>query len=202
MDAGQLEDNSNMAHCGDTDDSSNNCTFNGKYYVYSWDKSLIREYLKETLLPILESKISNTIVSTEICADPSRGSTTYGGYLMSELSELGKTSSCTTQVSDKVRLITISEYYNMTPYYTTTSSDYPNVEKITKISKTSDYASWLYCNSSICGDSSGWWWTMGSYHGGFASSVRKVRNVNSGGALGGNNGPTVHGVRPVITVVK
>ena len=121
---------------------------------------------------------------------------------MSELNALGKSSNCSKQVSDKVRLITYSEYYNMSPYYTSTSGSYPNVENITKISTTSDYASWLYCSSNRCGNSSGIWWTMGSYSDDRAYNVGYARLVNSSGYLSYYYGESAYGVRPVITVVK
>ena len=207
MDANQLGDNSNMGHCTSANNSSNNCTYNGSYYVYSWDKSLIRTYLNGEFLTYLESKIGNEIVSTSICADPAKNTTggleqSYGGYLMSELNALGKTEACTNQVSDKVRLISPSEYYNMTPYYTSTDSNYPNVENITKISNDGDYASWLYCSSSNCGNAGGDWWIMGSYSYYLANSVKDARYVSSSGYLNGYNGEIANGVRPVITIVK
>ena len=206
MDANQLGDNSNMAHCTSTNDSSNNCTYNGTYYVYSWDKSQIRTYLNGEFLTNLESKVSNEIVSTSICADPSRGDngTTYGGYLMSELNALGKSSKCSKQVSDKVRLISYSEYYNMTPYYTNIDANYPNVENITRLTKTSDYASWLYCDTISCGSEKykGNWWTMGSYSGADAFHVRIARYVYSVGFLSSYRGEYAFGVRPVITIIK
>ena len=121
---------------------------------------------------------------------------------MSELDALGKTSSCSSTVSDKVRLITYSEYYNMSPYYTSASSSYPNVENITKISSDSDYASWLYCTSSACGSSDGYWWTMGSSFGSHASLVRIAYSVRSDGVLNYRNGYYSFGVRPVVTIVK
>lgn len=202
MDAGQLGSNSNMGHCTSTNDSSNNCTYNGTYYVYSWDKSKIRTYLNGEFLTNLESKIGNEIVSTSICADPSRGDngTTYGGYLMSELNVLGKASNCSKQVSDKVRLITYSEYYNMSPVYTSTNINYPNVENITKT--TGNYTSWLYCNSNACGNSNGWWWTMDSTSADNANLVGNARFVDSVGSLWGNYGEVAYSIRPVITVAK
>ena len=205
MDANQLGNNSNMAHCTSKNDSSNNCTYNGTYYVYSWDKSKIKTYLNEGFLTDLESKISNEIVPISICADPSRGDngTTYGGYLMSELNALGKASNCLKQVSDKVRLISYSEYYNMTPYHTSTNSSvYPNVENITRLSKTSDYASWLYCSSNACGNSNGYWWTMGSYSNANVNYVRFAYIVYGGGHSNSVYGDDFYGIRPVITIVK
>ena len=202
MDANQLGDNSNMTHCTSANNSSNNCTYNGTYYVYSWDKSLIRTYLNGEFLTNLESKIGNEIVSTSICADPSRGDngTTYGGYLMSELNILGKAQECSNQVSDKVRLISKSEYYNMSPYYTSTDSNYPNVGNITKISTTSDYESWLYCSSNACGNTNGYWGTMGSFSYTGADFVRSACIVYGGGDLKSKRGEL--GVRPVVTIVK
>ncbi len=215
MDANQLGDNSNMAHCTNDTDTSTDCGVDstGTYYVYSWDKSLIRAYLNGEFLTNLESKINNEIVSTPICIDPTvaDGSKTYGGYLISEISTLG--SSCTLDsVSDKVRLISYSEYYNMSPYYEDESSNYPNVgHYITRISKTSDYASWLYCGSTSCGSSTikgnswtidGAWWTMGSSSSSGDNYVRVARSVDFEGFLHGYISEFTLGVRPVITVVK
>ena len=210
MDAGQLGDYSSMRHCTDDTNSSTDCGVDstGKYPVYSWNKSLIRTYLNGTFLTNLQSKINNNIVSTTICADPSRGDegTTYGGYLMSELTSLGVTSLCTTKVTDKVRLISPSEYYNMSPYYTSADSNYPNVGNyITRIPKSNDYASWLYCSSTACGNSTyGYWWTMGAFSGNSAFSTQFARHVHDDGNLNSIifYGPVSFGVRPVITIVK
>ena len=177
--------------------------------AYSWDTSTIRTNLNGTFLTDLESKITNEIVSTPICADPSRiGRETFGGYLMSEIAALTPTfdiygnliTRCTQVVTDKVRLITISEYWHMSPYYTSVESNYPNVENITRISRNSDYASWLYCNSSTCGSSNGWWWTMGSSNNN--SSSRYAYYVHNYGVLYTSTASSNMGVRPVITIVK
>ena len=208
MDAGQLGSNSNMGHCTYDTNASTDCGTTNGYYQYSWDKSKIRTYLNGEFLTNLESKIGNEIVSTSICVDPSKDTTggleqSYGGYLMSELNVLGKASNCSNRVSDKVRLISASEYYNMSPNFTSTNSSVdPNVENITRLSKTSDYASWLYCNSNKCGSSSGIWWTMGSSSRAFVSYVRIARYVNSDGSLNNHTGEIAYGVRPVITIVK
>ena len=183
MDANQLGDNSTMKHCTNDKDASTDCGVDstGQYHVYSWDKSLIRTYLNGELLTDLESKINNEIVSTSICADPSKNTTggleqSYGGYLMSELNVLGKESSCMTQVSDKVRLISYSEY--------------------NKIKADVSDSSWLY-SSSI-----GLWWTMGSYSDAYAYNVMFARGVNGSGGLNVSAGVNAFGVRPVITIVK
>ncbi len=209
MDANQLGDKSEMAHCTADADATTDCGVNSKgdLYVYSWDKSLIRTYLNGEFLTNLESKITNEIISMPICADPTRddGETTYGGYLMSELNVLGKTSDCSKQVSDKVRLISSSEYYNMSPYYETEDDNYPNVNHYIKpLSKTSDYESWLYCKSTNCGSSYYWgaWWTMNSSFGSDINTAHEV-NVDGGGFLSIKGvGAALFSVRPVITIIK
>ena len=207
MDANQLGGNSTMKHCKNDTDVSTDCGVDstGKYYVYSWDKSLIRTYLNGQFLTDLESKITNEIVSTPICADPSKDTTggleqSYGGYLMSELNALGKESSCMTQVSDKARLISYSEYHNMSPYYTSTDSNYPNVENITKAA--GNYTSWLYCSSKTCGNSYGYWWTMGSHSSIFANFVGRARRVEGNGDFYNPYSDDASGVRPVVTIIK
>ena len=205
MDAGQIED---MKHCTNDTDSSTDCGVDstGNYYVYSWDKSLINSYLKETLYPELKNKITNEIVPVSVCIDPSRGygSATYGGYLKTEIEKISG-ASCNSYETDYVRLITNSEYYNLSPNYSKTDSNYPNVSEITKLLTDSDYANWLYCNTSKCGASNiypGYWWTMTSTFGSNASGVMYTLYVYSGGIFSGYFGGTTFGVRPVITIKK
>ena len=81
-----------------------------------------------------------------------------------------------TQVSDKVRLISYSEY--------------------NKIKADVSDSSWLY-SSSI-----GLWWTMGSYSDAYAYNVMFARGVNGSGGLNVSAGVNAFGVRPVITIVK
>lgn len=122
---------------------------------------------------------------------------------MSELDAIGKASNCSNQVNDKVRLITYSEYYNMSPFFENEDSKYPNVENITKA--TGNYISWLYCNSNNCGYSngsfSGYWWIMTSF--GDPRYVSSVFFVSSRGGFSSSDFDTnIFGVRPVITIVK
>ena len=205
MDAGQIKD---MAHCGSgSSNSNNNCTYNGSFYVYSWDKSLINSYLKNTLYPELKNKITNEIVPVSVCIDPSKYSnqSTYGGYLKTEIDKISG-ASCSNYETDCVRLITNSEYWNLSPYYSEKeNASYPNVSGITKLSSESDYANWLYCNSSKCGSSNnykGLWWTMASYSDSYSDGVKYVRIVNSFGNLYIDYGEYTYGVRPVITIKK
>ena len=200
MDAGQIED---MAHCGSNNDSSNNCTFNGSHYVYSWNKSLINSYLKETLYPELKNKITNEIIPVSVCIDSSREDNivTYGGYLQSEIEEITD-ASCDNYEIDYVRLITNSEYWNLSPRYDGTDTNYPNISGITRLSTSSDYANWLYCNSSKCGSSDGKWWTMASYSFSYPGYVRIARTVSPFGNFNSNDGELTLGVRPVITIKK
>ena len=121
---------------------------------------------------------------------------------MSELNALGKTEECANQVSDKVRLISPSEYWNMSPYYSGTNSSYPNTHSITRLTTSSDYATWLYCNGTSCGNSSGTWWTMGASSSSNASYVTLASYVLSDGRLICSRGENAFGVRPVVTIVK
>ncbi len=188
MDAGQI---SSRQHCTNDTNSSTDCGVS-VYYVYSWGKSLIRTYLNGTFLTNLESKITNEIIPTEICADPSKKGKTYGGYLMSEIAQIDG-ASCTTIVNDYVRLISFSEYWNLSPYYSGTSDSYPNVNGITKVSN----KSWLYSTSI------GAWSTMGSYSGSASDDVRRFYMVNTSGNLTYNaTAVTPYVVRPVITIKK
>ena len=205
MDGGQIKD---MKHCTNDTDSSTDCGVDstGNYYVYSWDKSLINSYLKETLYQELKNKITNEIVPISVCIDPSRGygSATYGGYLKTEIEKISG-ASCNSYETDYVRLITNSEYWNLSPYYSKKDSNYPNVSGITRLSTDSDYASWLYCISNKCGASNnylGRWWTMASYSDSTSLYVRYAHAVYAVGALNSNAGMIEYGVRPVITIKK
>ena len=217
MDANQLGNNSEMNHCTADTDESTDCgvyeyvsSRKTNYHVlYSWDKSLIRTYLNNTLLLKLQLNIANSIVEVPICSDPSRtdGAATYGGYLISELEAMGKTSECTSKVSDKVRLITRAEYYNMSPYYTTENSIYPNTENITKISSDSNYTTWLSCRSDLCGDKNhGYWWTMNSFTRKYMSTdATYAYLIGSNEAIESLNyvySDYRLAVRPVITLIK
>ena len=200
MDAGQID---NMAHCTNDEDESTDCGVSNGYYVYSWDKSLINKYLKETLYPELKNKITNEIVPVSVCVDPSRrdGKATYGGYLKTEIDEISG-ASCSSYETNYVRLITYSEYWNISPYYSETNTSYPNISGITRLSTSSDYANWLYCSSSLCGNSSGYWWTMTSYSYSNHDRVRYVHFVGHFGNLSSYYGMNTYGVRPVITIKK
>ena len=207
MDANQLGDNSNMAHCT----SSSDCK-STRFYKYSWEKSLIRKYLNDEILKNLEGNIKNEIVAVPICGDASTsdGTKTKGGILMSELEKIGLSSMCNKIVNDKVRLISYSEYYNMSPYYTTSSSSYPNVDNIKKLEESSDYKTWFYCDSEKCGSEkyNGTWWTMNAISGqtkGDAVTLGSygwARYVDVDGKLNYKDSGYKYAVRPVITIVK
>ena len=203
MDAGQIVD---MAHCGSSNSSSNNCTFDGTYYIYSWDKSLINKYFNDTLYSELKNKISNEIVPISICIDSSRGDgvVTYGGYLKTEVENINGASCSNGYETDYVRIITYSEYWNLSPYYSGTNENYPNVSGITKLSRDTDYADWLYCKSSKCGGTghAGWWWTMNSYSNSNTYYSVSAYSVISDGHLSNIDGKNTLGVRPVITIKK
>ena len=205
MDASQIQD---MAHCTNDTDESTDCGVDstGTYYVYSWDKSLINSYLKNTLYPELKNKISNEIVPVSVCIDSSRGDgvATYGGYLKTEIDKISGASCSNSYEADYVRLITYSEFWNLSPYYSEASTSYPNVSNITRLSTSSDYADWLYCNTNKCGSTNytGWWWTMASYSDSRANFVKYMHSVRSDGHLNYNSAEIAIGVRPVITIKK
>ena len=205
MDAGQIED---MAHCTNDTDESTDCGVDstGQYYVYSWDKSLINKYLKETLYPELKNKISNEIVPAEVCIDPSHGDkvATYGGYLKTEINKIGDSSCSNGYETDYVRLMTYLEYWNLSPLYSGPDASYPNVSGITRLSTSSDYADWLYCNSNKCGGTAyaGYLWTLSSTFSSNPESLKTARYIHSNGNLGSNYGEYAFGVRPVITIKK
>ena len=158
------------------------------------------------MYPTIKDKIEN-IVPVSVCVDPSRGDgkATYGGYLKTEIEKISGASCNNGYEIDYVRLISVAEYWNLSPYYSGTDSNYPNISGITRLSTSSDYANWLYCKSSKCGGTaySGYWWTMASYSGSSSINVRNACYVYSSGNLYVNNGgEPAFGVRPVITVRK
>ena len=85
----------------------------------------------------------------------------------------------------------------MSPQYSGTKSSFPNVENITRLTTSSDYASWLH---------RGDWWTMGAYDG--TSADRNMYGTVVFSLGGGevmmfsNRGASASAVRPVITIVK
>ena len=156
------------------------------------------------MYPELKDKITNEIVPVSVCVDPSRadGNATYGGYLKTEIEKVSG-AKCTVYETNYIRLITASEYWNLSPYYSGTNTSYPNVLGITRLSTSSDYAEWLYCDSSKCGNSFGYWWTMTSNFESSDNTVRTVRSVYFEGRLYTTHlGQNVFGVRPVITIKK
>ncbi len=190
MDAGQIED---MAHCTDDTDESTDCGVDsiGKNHVYSWDKSLINKYFKETLYLELKNKIVNEIVPTSVCIDPSQnGGTTFGGYLKEEIENISGASCNNGYEEDYIRLITYSEYWNLSPKYSGTDANYPNLSNIVRQSSTS----WLNVKD---------WWTLAAqsyYSGDFRVSY--AYEVSSSGSIFSTYSNLMFGVRPVITIKK
>lgn len=189
----------------DKNNSYDECLSDKNKYIYSWNNSIINNYLKNTLYPELRSKIANEILPVSVCVDPSNsdGITTYGGYLKSEIDNIEGASCNNEYETDYVRLITVSEYFNLSPRYHGTNSKYPNSLGITKLSSNSNYTDWLYCNSSICGRYDGKWWTMSSYFYNSSSTyVKDSRYIAFDGTLYNHRGENLYGVRPVITIKK
>ena len=172
MDANQLGDYNQMSHCSSSNDESNNCTYNGSYYTYSWSDSLIRKYLNGQFLNDLESKIDKEIITIPICADASRedGEASYGGYLVSDL-RTGQT--CSSIVNDKVRLLSWNE------------TSYAKID--------TDEEIWMWTMASYPDKFGG---TKATEH------VRLSLGVTSKGASGYREGGNNYLVRPVITIAK
>ncbi len=197
MDAGQIED---MAHCTNDTDESTDCGVDstGQYYVYSWDKSLINKYFKDTLYPDVKNKITNEILPISVCVDSSSGNDNenYGGYLKAEIDNIAGASCNNDYETDYVRLISMSEYYNISPYYSGTNASYPNVSGITRLSTSSDYNYWLYCSSDDkCGYS---WWLMSNNR----YNTTQSFHVNYFGNAYYADAIAKLRIRPVITIKK
>lgn len=200
-----------MQHCIEDNDPRTDCDTNGINHIYSWDKSLIQEYLNDTFYDDLTDKIGNELVEEQVCVDPSINNSTeysYGGYLKSEIDKINATFAespvtCNNYGNYKVRLITTSEYYNMTPYYSTITLPYegtvhygnigkiPLIENITKLSE--EHKSWLYYPS---------WWSMGTYSSSGEQTGIYTRYINNGSLLAGTSAYNHVKVRPVITIKK
>lgn len=98
----------------------------------------------------MKTKIANELIPTKICIDPSMSK--YGGYLEDEMNMISDPySTCKNcYVEDYIRLITYSEFWNLSPSYTGTNDLYPNASGITRLSSANDYTNWLYCESGDC----------------------------------------------------
>lgn len=131
-----------------------------------------------------------------VCTDSSfgDGTTTYGGYLNTEIEKISGAKCSKSYETDYVRLITYSEYCNLSPANRGTSTSYPNVLGITRLSTSSDYAEWLYSPTLKS------WWTMTSYSGYNYTHYKNSYSVEINGTSGGSYAEYLLGVRPVITI--
>ena len=184
-----------MKHC--SPGNNNNCTIFENTYLYSWDKSLIQVYLNNTLFNELDNQINNEIIPISICNDSStNGNVTYGGYLREEVADVSGT--CSGYGDYKVRLITASEFVNLSPGYNSIDDAEQLIgQKIAnldyKISKLDNSSTeWLY--------SSYRWWiiTSSSYYYLLAYTVAPNDGVINIEASADTN----LNIRPVITVKK
>lgn len=204
-----------MQHCTEDNDPRTDCDTNGTNHIYSWDKSLIQEYLNNTFYDDLTDKIGNELVEEQVCVDPSITNSTeysYGGYLKSEIDNINATFTespvtCNNYKGYKVRLITASEYFNMTPnpYYSDITLPYEgkvhygNIGKIPLISDiikiNEEQKSWLYYENCA-------WWSMGTYSSSGEQTGIYTRYINNGALLAGTSAYKHVKVRPVITIKK
>ena len=194
MDAGQVDDDGMMSHCTAAEDSSNNCTFDGQYFfTYSWNDSAIRAYLNGDFYNSLPANVKSKIVKTKVCKDPSSNGGPSGGYTDTEITALSATcgdGSASAYVEDKVRLITPSEYYSLSPVYAESSeSSYANVSYITRLSSND----WMNPGES---------WTTGGYFYGNGSDVERARYIASDGKMYSAWANYGYYVRPVIVIKK
>ena len=195
-----------MIHCKNDNDPNTDCDANGLSYKYSWDKSLIQTYLNTTFYDEINSKIDKEIISTTICNDPN-SEFSYGGYIKEEIENLDGT--CNNYSDYKVRLISMSEYANLSPYHRYSNITFPN--KTTSDGWLKEYFAykpyikrqsendWLYSKSPING-----WWTMSNVN--YANgntSVKDARIIYNDGYLGAQDTSSPYfSVRPVITIKK
>ena len=203
MDAGQLDD---MAHCTNDTETSTDCGTDGTYYIYSWDKSLIQTYLNNSFIQDLQSKgvDTNKIKKEKVCIDPSiRGSSTYsyGGYTKEEVDSV--VGSCSKYGDYQIRLITASEFYNLSGSYEDISLPYEGViqhgnsGKVAKLDGIErQYASWLYSMNIQR------WWSMSSFANSYDSAAGNARLIDAMGYLRQLDSYNSIGVRPVITILK
>lgn len=183
-----------------------------EYETYSWNKSKIRNYLNNEFYNTLSKDIQEKIVASNICTDSSilgSNSYSYGGYLESEIKSLGVT--CNSgYVADKVRLMTLSEYYNLSPKITVdlpytgsiNSGNVGKVAKIDSINKAED-TSWLFYSNAM----GGLGWTLTTAYSNSsenaASTVNSfVYSVGVDGTLYVDSGYVEYKLRPVITIKK
>jgi len=181
---------------------------------YSIEQSGITKYLNDIFYNDLIDKIDNEIIGNDICNDSQESNQgySYGGYLKSEIN-LVQTSCTTTYTNLKVRLLTISEFYNMSSTYTfelpytgkisslpetieTGTANNGTIPKIDWISKINGDLSWL--------EEKGKFWTYNVPSIYMAPSYLVYTIVPKGGSFNfasGSNSHSAH-VRPVITVKK
>ena len=199
MDAGQLS----RAYLCDIY-SSPNCNWNNSTYTYSWETSTVRSYLNGTFYNSLPANVKAKIVETEICKGVSNGnnSYTYGGYTKSEVESLSaQGASCASgYTKDKVRLITPSEFHNLSQKYN--NATYPCSNNYHGYFASVDYittrisGTWLYDSTTYN------WWTTGTVSSGGSGWERYALYVNTDGKFATNVTYNSYEIRPVIVLLK
>ena len=195
----------NMAHCTDDNNPNTDCNVNGSSYIYSWDKSLIQTYLNTTFYNDIKSKINKEIITTTICNDPN-SELSYGGYIKEEIENLDGT--CNNYSDYKVRLISASEYANLSPYGPYINLTFPNKNAFNGLNDYFAYKpyvkkqaenDWLYSKSPV----NGWWSMSNTNYGNNNTSVTEARIIYNDGYLGAQTTSSPYfSVRPVITIKK
>ena len=114
-----------VAHCNSSSNtSSNNCYMEGaSYYTYRWNVSQIRSTLVDTSTgypqDVTFNSLRNEMIPTLICNDPAlvtnstNKTVTYGGSTKYEIDQFEDGTCASGYSKDYVRLLTVSEYYNL-----------------------------------------------------------------------------------------
>ena len=180
----------NLSHCWENECYS---TYKG-----SWANSIIRQYLNgEIYENYFSSTLKSKIIANNICTDEGIAQSDmfegYGGYLSDEINSTNKF--CTNYENDNVRLLTLSEYMNLTKN-TDTVNGLDWIAKYDDILQIDDEVakSWLYLENS------NWWLSYyTTYVGSDGNTVASVDYDNSPILTDGENSLIV---RPVITIRK
>lgn len=201
----------------DCENASYESTYNGNYnYIYRWGKSKIQIFLNTTFYNSLSDSDRNRIRPVTVCNDPALYTSAfgYGGYLNSEISlinQQGGSASCSNLADYNIRLLSISEYYNLVvgvsslykgkvgSYSTASNGNTGYIPKINTISLSGPLRITLFNT-----DSSGFWLMTAYYssYGGFTREAYYSRYINSEYNLLTDFASYSKKVRPVITISR
>lgn len=178
-----------------------NCTpvvtrSNYDFYTYSWEKSLIQEYLNEVFLPVLESNIKNELKEEYVHDESVVACPMYSGSLVTDATKY----TCSGE-KYKVRLITKEEigriqsfYQNQGIYMSTTSSETFWLLHATKLNLWTMNAETLNYNPEPATEGT----PATSYYPAKSSYMKYYNNAYGTSIYAQND----YAIRPVITLIK